>query len=70
MRRDRLVTMLELVLPKNSSELGRWTIINSERGSVKYIGKDAGVVLNELGRIVTTWARNSAGFRILPKESC
>jgi RHS repeat-associated protein len=34
-----------------------------ERGATKYIGRDATVVLNKAGKVITTWARNSAGKR-------
>jgi hypothetical protein len=32
-------------------------------GTTKYIGKDATVVLNQDGKVVTTWANSSAGTR-------
>jgi hypothetical protein len=32
-------------------------------GKYKYIGKNATVVLNSAGKVVTTWARNSGGWR-------
>jgi hypothetical protein len=32
-------------------------------GSYKFVGKNATVILNSAGKIVTTWARNSAGWR-------
>ena len=32
-------------------------------GAVKYIGQNATVVLNQAGKVITTWARNSAGRR-------
>jgi RHS repeat-associated protein len=32
--------------------------------TTKYIGRDAVVVLNKAGKVVTTWARNSAGRRL------
>ena len=34
-------------------------------GKYKYIGKNATVVLNSAGKVVTTWARNSGGWRTL-----
>jgi hypothetical protein len=34
-------------------------------GTFKYVGKDAVVVLNQEGKVVTTWARNSNGWRNL-----
>jgi Putative T7SS secretion signal domain len=34
-------------------------------GTFKYVGKDAVVVLNQEGKVVTTWARNSNGWRKL-----
>jgi uncharacterized protein YukE len=33
-------------------------------GRYKYVGKDAVVVLNQNGKVITTWATNSAGWRI------
>ncbi len=38
-------------------------IINGADGVVKYVGKDATVVLNKAGEVITTWARNSSGRR-------
>lgn len=35
-------------------------------GAVKIIGKDATVIVNQAGKVITTWARNSAGTRIQP----
>lgn len=35
-------------------------------GAVKYIGKNATVILNQAGEVVTTWARNRAGWRMNP----
>jgi hypothetical protein len=32
-------------------------------GTYKYVGKNAIVILNSDGKVVTTWARNSAGWR-------
>ena len=34
-----------------------------EGGTTKYTGKDATVVINKDGRVVTTWANGSAGTR-------
>jgi RHS repeat-associated protein len=39
-------------------------VIQQADGTVKVIGKDAGVVLNQAGKVITTWARNSASPRI------
>jgi hypothetical protein len=33
-------------------------------GRYKYVGKDAVVILNQNGKVITTWATNSAGWRI------
>jgi RHS repeat-associated protein len=41
-------------------------VVNEGRGSIKYVGKNATVVLSKAGVIITTWARNAAGFRIIP----
>jgi hypothetical protein len=40
-------------------------IINQpSKGATKYIGKDATVVINSKGKIITTWPNNRAGRRI------
>ena len=41
-------------------------VINEANGTTRFIGKDATVVLNHEGSVVTTWANNSAGTRIQP----
>ena len=41
-------------------------VIQQAEGKVKYIGENATVVLNKAGEVVTTWARNSSGWRIKP----
>lgn len=33
------------------------------RATTKYVGQNASVVLNDAGGVVTTWARNSSGWR-------
>lgn len=38
---------------------------DSVRDTFKYVGRDAVVVLNKEGKIVTTWATNRNGFRLL-----
>jgi len=38
------------------------TITQSD-GSIKYVGRDAVVVLNKAGQVVTTWARHSGAWR-------
>ncbi len=38
-------------------------IIQQANGTIKYIGKNATVILNQYGKVVTTWARNSFGVR-------
>lgn len=38
-------------------------IIIQDGSTIKYIGKNATVVLNQFGKVVTTWANNSAGVR-------
>jgi hypothetical protein len=40
--------------------------LQQARGAVKYVGENATVILNQAGEVVTTWARNSAGWRIQP----
>lgn len=37
--------------------------ISQAGGTTRYIGKDATVVLNQDGKVVTTWANSSAGTR-------
>jgi hypothetical protein len=39
-------------------------IVNQAKGAVKYIGENATVILNRAGEVITTWARNSLGWRI------
>ena len=34
-----------------------------DNGVIKYIGKDATVIVNSDGLVITTWANNSAGYR-------
>jgi Zn-dependent alcohol dehydrogenase len=41
-------------------------VIQQADGCVKYIGKDATVVLSQAGRVISAWARYSAGRRITP----
>jgi hypothetical protein len=38
-------------------------VVNQADGAVKYVGKNATVILNKAGEVITTWARNSAGRR-------
>jgi hypothetical protein len=37
------------------------------KGGLKYVGRDATVVLKADGKVITAWARNSSGFRIKPQ---
>lgn len=39
-------------------------IVEQAEGAMKYIGKDATVILNRAREVITTWARNSNGWRI------
>ncbi len=39
-------------------------MVNQAKGAIMYIGKNAIVILNRVGKVVTTWARNSLGRRI------
>ncbi len=41
-------------------------VIPQANGTYRYVGKDAVVVLNKEGHVVTTWARNRAGRRNNP----
>ena len=36
---------------------------DAARGTVKYVGRDAEVVLNSHGEVVSTWPTGRAGFR-------
>jgi len=39
-------------------------IINKvDRETIRYVGRDASVLLNQAGKIVTTWSRNRGGHR-------
>jgi hypothetical protein len=38
-------------------------VVSQSGGTVKYIGQDATVVLNQNGKVITTWANGSAGVR-------
>jgi RHS repeat-associated protein len=41
-------------------------VVNGAEGAAKYVGKNATVILNKAGQVITTWARNSSGWRIQP----
>ena len=58
-RRDPILPILDAV--KNPIK-----VVAQSGGRLKYVGKDATVVLNKAGKVITTWARNSAGTRIKP----
>ncbi len=38
-------------------------IVKQDDGKIKYIGENATVILNKYGEVITTWARNKAGWR-------
>jgi hypothetical protein len=38
-------------------------VINQVEAKILYRGRDAGVVLNKWGEVVTTWARSKRGYR-------
>ena len=40
-------------------------IVTQSNGGIKFIGKNAVVVLNEVGKVITTWAKNSSAWRYL-----
>ncbi|MDB4952314.1 MAG: wapA, partial [Gemmatimonadetes bacterium] len=40
--------------------------ISNRGGGMKYIGENATVILSEAGKVITTWARNASGWRIVP----
>lgn len=42
-------------------------VLDQADGTIRYIGKNAVVILNKSGEVVTTWARNRTGRRIQPK---
>ncbi|MGH9170158.1 MAG: hypothetical protein ACRD0Z_04730 [Acidimicrobiales bacterium] len=41
-------------------------VVRQASGTFKFVGNDATVVLNSDGKVVTTWATNSAGWRNAP----
>ena len=41
-------------------------VVRQDNGTFKFVGNDATVVLNSDGKVVTTWANNSAGWRNQP----
>jgi RHS repeat-associated protein len=41
-------------------------VVLQTEDTLRIVGKDAVVVLNDEGRVITAWATNSAGWRILP----
>ena len=41
-------------------------VVRQANGTFKFVGNNATVVLNSDGRVVTTWATNSAGWRNVP----
>jgi hypothetical protein len=42
------------------------SIVGQSGGGFMLTGSDAVVVVNAEGRVITTWATNSAGFRVVP----
>ena len=38
-------------------------IVEQANGAIKYVGKNAVVVLNKYGKVITTYAKGSAGLR-------
>ena len=40
-------------------------VISQPNGGTKYIGKNANVVLNEVGEVITTYAKNHHGWRLM-----
>ncbi len=40
--------------------------VGQSEGRIKYIGNQATVVLNREGKVISTWARTSAAWRIRP----
>ncbi|MBO0222973.1 hypothetical protein J0689_27220, partial [Vibrio parahaemolyticus] len=41
-------------------------VVAQSEGRLKVVGKDAVVVLNRAGEVITTWARNSGATRVRP----
>jgi hypothetical protein len=42
------------------------SIVGESGGRFMLTGGDAAVVVNAEGKVVTTWATNSAGWRVVP----
>ena len=42
------------------------SVMEMPSGAIKYVGSDATVVVNAEGKVITTWATNSSGYRITP----
>lgn len=43
-------------------------VITNADGTITYVGNNATVILNSGGKVVTAWANNSGGWRIIPKQ--
>lgn len=61
--RDGVGVATEAILSAVKSPL---KIVEQGGGKVMYIGENASVILNDAGKVLTTWARNSLGWRIKP----
>ena len=41
-------------------------VADQGKGVVKYVGEHATVILNDTGKVITTWAHDVSAWRILP----
>ncbi len=41
-------------------------VVPQEGGALMYVGSKATVVLNQAGKVITTWATSGAGLRMVP----
>jgi hypothetical protein len=41
-------------------------VVNQADGTIRYLGKNAVVILNKTREVVTTWTKNRTGGRIQP----
>jgi hypothetical protein len=42
------------------------SIVSQGKGVVKYVGEHATVILNDTGKVITTWAHDASAWRIVP----
>jgi RHS repeat-associated protein len=41
-------------------------VVQRAKGAMKYVGEKATVILSAAGKVITTWASNAGGWRIVP----